>query len=631
MQKSNAPTKLTVAFASGTGAGPVNTIPLTTNPTSGGASYQTGFTSVNMEPIASGGVPPYGADVNGLFQNQTRAQIWQQAGYMYPFDATFAGNANIGGYPAGSVLMMGGGKGLWINQSDNNTTSPDATGSAGWLGVAAAGTSTINTTGGTTTPDPSVLGVTTLIVTGALTSNATLVLPLTEGARWIVANNTTGSYTLTVQGSSGSGVSITSGTPIAVFTDGTNYYGVSANLSGAYLPIGGTAVAATKLATARTIAMTGDVSWTSQAFDGTANVTAAGTIANGAVSLAKMASFQANSLMGNPTGSAATPSAITLQNGLTFSGSNLGLGSITVTGISCGGNASVTGSLSANGTASVSSAAGQGATAAMTLSDTSSNRIGIIPNTGNTSWNGISQAGDAAIIYALAGGGTPGSGLVIAPWASGSVTSGLRLAANGALSVAGSISTTSTITAAGNIQTNGLLQVYTGVAASGPANIYIGYNNNVVRWAIGQGTAAQFALYTYNTSGSYTGNPFLMDQSGNLTTTGTINMGTSDRRLKTNLKEVALRPLHRGLPWYTYDRIDIPESGRGPMAQDAEALDPALVREYDHRTADIQARRLAMDKLGIALEEALWAGTEVDNLVAALGQLTERVARLEVH
>jgi hypothetical protein len=110
MQKSNAPTKLTVAFASGTGAGPVNTVPLTPGATPGTASYQTGFTSVNMEPIASGGVPPFGADFNGVFQAATTAQIWQQSGYMWPFDSGFAGNANIGGYPAGSVLLMGNGK-----------------------------------------------------------------------------------------------------------------------------------------------------------------------------------------------------------------------------------------------------------------------------------------------------------------------------------------------------------------------------------------------------------------------------------------------------------------------------------------------------------------------------------------
>ncbi|MGN6312840.1 MAG: hypothetical protein ACTHMO_03660 [Rhodanobacteraceae bacterium] len=272
MQKSNAPTKLTMAFASGSGAGPVNTIPLTPGATAGTASYQTGFTSVNMEPTASGGVPPFGADFNGLFQAATKAQIWQQSGYMYPYDSTFATNVNIGGYPSGSVLMMGSGKGLWINQSDNNSVSPDATGASGWIGLPAAGTYTITTTGGTTTPDPSVLGVTTLLVTGALTANATLVLPLTAGMRWIIANNTTGSFTLTIQGSAGSGVAISQGSALTVFTDGTNYYAASANLSGSYLPIDGTAVAATKLATARTFSFTGYVTAAAQTFDGTANV-----------------------------------------------------------------------------------------------------------------------------------------------------------------------------------------------------------------------------------------------------------------------------------------------------------------------------------------------------------------------
>jgi hypothetical protein len=274
MQKSNAPTKLTVAFASGTGAGPVNTVPLTPGATPGPVSYQTGFTSVNMEPIASGGVPPFGADFNGVFKDETIARIWQQSGYTYAFDSGFASNANIGGYPAGSALLMGSGKGLWINQTDNNTASPDATGSAGWLGLPAAGSYTLSTTGGTKTPDPSLLGVTTILVTGTLTSNATVVLPLSAGSRWIIANNTTGSFTLTVKGATGAGVAITQGSALMVFTDGTAYFAASANISGAYLPIGGTAVAATKLATARSISLSGQAAGATTAnFDGTGNVT----------------------------------------------------------------------------------------------------------------------------------------------------------------------------------------------------------------------------------------------------------------------------------------------------------------------------------------------------------------------
>lgn len=272
MQKSSAPTKLTVVFASGSGAGPVNNVPLTPGSTPGTASYQTGFTSVNMEPIASGGVPPFGADFNGVIKNSTTAQIWQQCGYMYPYDSGFASNANINGYPANSVLMMGSGKGLWLNQADNNTTSPDATGSTGWLGLPAVGAYTITTTGGTTTPDPSVLGVTTLIVSGALASNATIVLPLAAGSRWIIANNTTGGFTLTIQGSSGAGVAITQGSALTVFTDGTAYFAASANISGQYLPINGTAVAATKLATARNFSVSGLATAAAVSFDGTGNV-----------------------------------------------------------------------------------------------------------------------------------------------------------------------------------------------------------------------------------------------------------------------------------------------------------------------------------------------------------------------
>jgi hypothetical protein len=75
--------------------------------------------------------------------------------------------------------------------------------------------------------------------------------------------------------------------------------------------VSGNAGTATALQTGRTIAITGDVAYTSPAFDGTGNVTAAGTIQSGAVTLGKMANLAANSIVGNNTGSPATPLALT--------------------------------------------------------------------------------------------------------------------------------------------------------------------------------------------------------------------------------------------------------------------------------------------------------------------------------
>lgn len=108
------------------------------------------------------------------------------------------------------------------------------------------------------------------------------VLPVVNGGTGVTTSTGTGSVVLNT---SPTLVTPALGTPTALV--GTNITGTAAGLS-----IGGNAatatlatsatnaVTATALATGRTIALTGDVAYTSPSFDGTANVTAAATLAN---------------------------------------------------------------------------------------------------------------------------------------------------------------------------------------------------------------------------------------------------------------------------------------------------------------------------------------------------------------
>lgn len=91
---------------------------------------------------------------------------------------------------------------------------------------------------------------------------------------------------------------------------------LNANIKGTLTGnVSGVAAQAAQLVTGRTISTTGDVTYTSTAFDGTANVTGTATIANNAVTTAKIlddnvtyAKIQeasANTILGNPTGSTA--------------------------------------------------------------------------------------------------------------------------------------------------------------------------------------------------------------------------------------------------------------------------------------------------------------------------------------
>lgn len=89
--------------------------------------------------------------------------------------------------------------------------------------------------------------------------------------------------------------------------------------------VAATATTASGLVTARTIAMTGDVTW-SLSFQGTANVSAAGAIANNAVTFAKMQQIANLSVLGNVAGFTNTPTALSMATLAAILGSSAPVG-----------------------------------------------------------------------------------------------------------------------------------------------------------------------------------------------------------------------------------------------------------------------------------------------------------------
>lgn len=137
----------------------VRTVPvpsqIPTNP--GFASFETGYPPTNFQPIASGGVPPFGQDVNGIFRAVTQWLQWQQAGAPVPYDSAFS--TAIGGYPIGAIVASLTTPFLrWQSTEDDNTTDPDA-GGAGWIPVMATPSNRVVTATGaiaTTIKDTSI-------------------------------------------------------------------------------------------------------------------------------------------------------------------------------------------------------------------------------------------------------------------------------------------------------------------------------------------------------------------------------------------------------------------------------------------------------------------------------------------
>jgi siroheme synthase len=134
MQLSQIPTLVPLPFAN---SGTKNVIPVPSQIgiTAGAASLTDGFPPLTFTPLSAGGVPPSGADFNGILNLLSANTQWENAGGFYTYNASFS--SSIGGYPKNALLAQASGQGYWLSLVDNNTTDPD-TGGAGWVAFSPA-------------------------------------------------------------------------------------------------------------------------------------------------------------------------------------------------------------------------------------------------------------------------------------------------------------------------------------------------------------------------------------------------------------------------------------------------------------------------------------------------------------
>lgn len=229
MNLANLPARIAAIFAASAAPGYKNTIPLTQAGIQqpGQASYDVGFSPVNMQPAASGGINPFGQDFNGILNAITAVNQWQCGGGSFPYDATWS--STNGGYPVGACLARADGAGYWFNTVDNNTSNPD-TGGAGWVPEWQYGiTAVTGLTNANVTLTALQYGKPMITLTGTLTGNVSIIFPAIM-KQWLVVNNTTGAFSITCKTSSGTGFVVPSGLASPIYGDGTNINSASAQI-----------------------------------------------------------------------------------------------------------------------------------------------------------------------------------------------------------------------------------------------------------------------------------------------------------------------------------------------------------------------------------------------------------------
>lgn len=159
----------------------------------------------------------HGAQVN----NGTVTLTASATNYVYADPVTGAVSVNTTGFPVNAIPLytIVTGTSTVTSYTDQRDVAPNTT---RLLSLSVAG-------GANVTLSASQSKAYILEFTGALTANINVVVPLTV-RDWIVANKTSGAFTLTLISTSGTGITVGQGKRAVLYFDGTNMQRASADV-----------------------------------------------------------------------------------------------------------------------------------------------------------------------------------------------------------------------------------------------------------------------------------------------------------------------------------------------------------------------------------------------------------------
>lgn len=223
------PPVILAGFGFSAGASYITTpIPFASQQPNPRASYTDGFPPQTVGSTATD--PPDVRDFNGILYSATANIAAFSAGQFFQFNSSISSQNS--GYALGAIVVSSDNAGLWLNETSGNTNDPDSTAAgSGWVPLAQYGLTAITgLTNANVTLTASQAAKEMVTLAGTLTGNVQIIFPAwTE--RWLIANNTTGSFSVTCKTSSGTGVVVPQGVTTMIYGDGTNIYLVGSSLS----------------------------------------------------------------------------------------------------------------------------------------------------------------------------------------------------------------------------------------------------------------------------------------------------------------------------------------------------------------------------------------------------------------